>query len=70
MLEYVMLYDDSTLRFSNERGFGQSYYIICPVCGNSSIRVTQWENGSADSGECIICRRREEIMDLESLLRM
>lgn len=64
-----MFYSDSTVRFNKEKGFGESYYITCPVCWNSSIRVTQWEDGSVDSGECIICKRREETMELESLIR-
>ena len=62
-----MFYDDSTLRFSREKGLGESYYITCPVCWNSSIRMTQWEDGSAEGGECIICKRREEILELEHL---
>lgn len=64
-----MFYDDSTIRFGTERGFSESYYIACPVCGNSSIRMTQWEDGSACSEECTICRRQEEVMDLETLIR-
>jgi hypothetical protein len=65
-----MLYDDSTLRFSSERGFSESYYITCPVCWNSSIKVTEWENGAVESGECITCRRTEELMDLEHAIRL
>ena len=29
--------------------------------------MTQWEDGSAEGGECIICKRREEILELEHL---
>jgi len=64
-----MFYDDSTLRFGTEKGFSESYYIACRVCGNSSVRATEWEDGSVDSGECVICRRWEEVMDLESLIK-
>ena len=64
-----MFYDDSTIRYSREKGFGESYFIICPVCWNSGIRVVRWEDGSVDSGECITCRSREEVMVLEDLLK-
>jgi hypothetical protein len=64
-----MFYDDSIIRFGTEKGFSESYYITCPVCGNSSLRMTQWEDGSFCSGECTICRRREEVMELETLMR-
>ncbi len=63
------MYDDSTLRFDSEKGFSESYYIICPVCWNSSIKVLQWEDGTIENGECITCKRTEELMDIEDLLR-
>lgn len=62
-----MFYDDSTLSFSSKRGFSESYYITCPVCWNSSIKVTRWEDGSVESGECVTCKRTEELMELEQL---
>ncbi len=65
-----MFYDDSTLRFSSEKGFGETYYITCPVCWNSSIKMTEWEDGSVESGECIICKRLEETMELEHLVSL
>ncbi len=65
-----MFYNDSTVHFSDEKGLGESYYIICPVCWNSSIRMTQWEDGSFDCEECVICKRIEEVMELEDLLEL
>ena len=62
-----MFYNDSTIRFNSEKGFGESYYLICPVCWNSSIRETRWEDGSIESGECVTCKRMEEMMDLERI---
>jgi hypothetical protein len=54
---------DSTLRFSIERGFSESYYIVCPVCWNAGIKIILWEDGSEEVAECTICRRREGIME-------
>ncbi len=48
----------------------ESYYIICPVCWNSSIRMTRWEDGSSDCEECVICKRMEEVMELEGLMKL
>ncbi len=63
-----MFYDDSTLIFSTCNRLGESYYITCPVCWNSSIRVIQWEDGSVETRECVTCKRTEEIMELEELV--
>ncbi len=54
---------DTTVRFSIERGFSESYYILCPVCWNASIKVVRWEDGFEETAECATCRRREEMMD-------
>jgi hypothetical protein len=48
---------DSTLRYSNEKGFGESYYILCPVCWNSSIKVKKWEDGTEETSDCPVCER-------------
>lgn len=60
-----MFYDDSTIRFSHEKGFGESYYILCPVCWNSGIKVTRWEDGTEDIKECAVCRGMELLMDAD-----
>ncbi|MCL4537587.1 MAG: hypothetical protein M1610_08360 [Nitrospirae bacterium] len=60
-----MSYDDSTIRFSDERGFGESYYIICPVCWNSGIKVIKWEDGTEDVTDCAVCERMEILMDAD-----
>jgi hypothetical protein len=57
-----MFYDDSTIKFSNEKGFGESYYILCPVCWNSGIKVTRWEDGTEDEKACAVCERMERLM--------
>jgi hypothetical protein len=56
---------DSTIRFSIERGFSETFYSICPVCSNPSIKITRWEDGSEESTGCAICRRREMMMEFE-----
>lgn len=65
-----MFYGDSTVRYSETQGFGESYHITCPVCWNSSIRMTQWEDGTFDCKECVTCWRMEEVMELESLMKL
>ena len=51
-----MFYRDSTVWFSVERGFSETYYIMCPVCCNMSIKVTRWEDGT-EFEECVVCER-------------
>ncbi|WP_333656546.1 hypothetical protein [Dissulfurispira sp.] len=63
-----MFYDDSAIRFSDEKGFGESYYILCPVCWNSGIKVTRWEDGTEDVTDCAVCERMEILMDADALL--
>jgi hypothetical protein len=48
---------ESTLKYSDEKGFGESYYITCPVCWNASIRYIKWEDGTEETGECPVCER-------------
>jgi Zn ribbon nucleic-acid-binding protein len=54
--------EDAILRFSETKGFGESYFIVCPVCCNSSIRMTRWEDGTEDIKECLVCLRLEREM--------
>lgn len=56
---------DSTIRFSIERGFSETFYSICPVCSNPSIRVTRWEDGTEEAMGCATCRRQEAMMEDE-----
>lgn len=60
-----MFYIDSTIRFSDKKGLGESYYILCPVCWNSSIKLTSWEHGTTDEEECAVCKRMEKIINNE-----
>jgi hypothetical protein len=55
----------STQKFSITKGFGQSIWNLYPVCGCASIRATFWENGTAEHGECLVCQRMSEIMELD-----
>jgi hypothetical protein len=48
---------DSILIYSGEKGFGEVFWIICPVCWNS-MKVTRWEDGREEE-ECLPCRTRE-----------
>ncbi len=50
---------DSTIRFSIERGFSESFYIICPICSNAGIKVIRWEDGTEETTGCATCRRRD-----------
>ncbi len=54
---------DSTVRFSVERGFSESFTIVCPVCWNAAIKMVRWEDGSVEESECSVCRRRERMME-------
>ncbi|MFA5354138.1 MAG: hypothetical protein WC291_07905 [Thermodesulfovibrionales bacterium] len=59
----MKLHSDSTLRFSLEKGFGESYFISCPVCGNLGIKIIWWEKGNEEITECLVCRRMEKAME-------
>ncbi len=60
--------DDALLKFGLVKGFGESWWNICPACGNASIRVTFWEDGTAEHSDCLVCLRMREIMELDELL--
>jgi len=51
------------MRFSDEKGFGESYYILCPVCWNSGIKVTGWEDGLEEVTDCAVSKRMEVSMN-------
>jgi hypothetical protein len=55
-----MFSSDSTIWFSIERGFSESFFILCPVCWTSGIKIIRREDGSEEVGECSTCRRREQ----------
>jgi hypothetical protein len=55
----------STLKFSLTKGFGEFFWNLCPVCGCASIRTTFWEDGTAEHGECLVCMRMSEVMELD-----
>ncbi len=52
-----MFIKDAILKFNDCRGFSQSYWILCPVCWNSGIKVTKWEDGTEEIDECRNCVR-------------
>jgi hypothetical protein len=58
-----MFYRDSTIKFGNEKGFSESYYILCPVCWNSSIKITCWEDGTCIEEGCDVCDRIQRTMN-------
>jgi Zn ribbon nucleic-acid-binding protein len=59
-----MFYSGSTIVFSDQKGFGERYFIVCPVCWNASIRITLWEDGSMDEDDCGVCARMIRSMDV------
>ncbi len=58
---------DSIFKYSLARGFGEFFWNVCPVCGGTSIKTTFWEDGTVEHGECLICNRMSELMELEEL---
>jgi hypothetical protein len=56
----------STIKYSLLKGFGESYWNLCPVCDGASVRTTVWEDGTVEHGECLICSRMADIMEIES----
>jgi hypothetical protein len=54
---------DSTVKYNNFKGFGESRYIICPVCWNASIKFTRWEDGTEEISECPVCERMMRILN-------
>ena len=56
---------ESTLRYSDEKGFGEAYYINCPVCWNASIIFIKWEDDTAEVSECPVCERMIRALNSE-----
>jgi len=56
---------DSIFKYNRAKGFGEFFWNVCHICGGVSIRTTFWEDGTVEHGECMICRRMSEIMELE-----
>ena len=56
---------ESTLRYSDEKGFGEAYYINCPVCWNASIIFIKWEDDSVETSECPVCERMIRTLNSE-----
>ncbi len=59
---------DSVFKFNPVKGFGEFFWNLCHICGGVSIRTTFWEDGTVEHGECLICNRMSEIMELEELM--
>jgi len=54
----------SILIFSDEKGFGELFWLICPVCWNS-MKVIRWEDGTEEEA-CPACKRMEEALTKEA----
>ncbi len=59
---------DSIVKYSLEKGFGEFFWNVCHLCGCVSIKTTFWEDGTVEHGECLICKRMSEIMELEDFV--
>jgi hypothetical protein len=51
---------DSVLIYNLERGFGEIFWVACPVCWNS-MKVTRWEDGEVEEN-CPACWRNDREM--------
>jgi hypothetical protein len=60
---------DSIFKYSLGKGFGELIWNLCPMCGGTAIKTTLWEDGTVERGECLICKRMREIMELEDALQ-
>lgn len=58
---------DSIFKYNPEKGFGEFIWNLCAICGGTAVRTTFWEDGTVEHGECLICNRMSEIMELEEL---
>jgi len=50
----------SILIYSDEKGFGEIFWLICPVCWNS-MKSIRWEDGTVHEA-CPACKRMEEAL--------
>jgi len=46
------------LTYNLEKGFGEIFWITCPVCWNS-MKTVCWEDGTREE-DCPVCRSREQ----------
>lgn len=53
------MHRDSILRYNPGKGFGETFWVTCPVCWNA-MKLTRWEDGTEEA-ECPSCRRRERL---------
>jgi hypothetical protein len=58
---------DSIYIYTSGKGFGEFFWNFCPVCGNASVKTAFRENGMVEHGECLVCIRMSEIMEIEEL---
>lgn len=58
---------DSIYTYNKGKGLGEFLWSLCPVCGNASVRTTIREDGTGEQGECLVCIRMAEIMELEEM---
>jgi hypothetical protein len=56
---------ESTLRYNDEKGFGEAYYINCPVCWNAGILFIKWEDGTEERSDCPLCERMINALNIE-----
>jgi hypothetical protein len=54
------MHKESTLRYNERKGFGETFWVTCPVCWNA-MRLTRWEL-APEEADCASCRRRERLL--------
>jgi hypothetical protein len=65
-----MFYEESIIHYDDEKGIGETFFILCPVCWSYGIKITVWEDGSEEQGHCPVCSRKERTMEIEDLERL
>lgn len=65
-----MFREDSIIHYDDEKGIGETFFILCPVCWNYGIKITIWEDGSEDEEDCPLCSREQRTMEIEDLEKM
>lgn len=58
---------DSIYIYAKGKGFGEFFWNLCPACGNASVKIVFWEDGTVEHGDCLVCKRMSEIMELQEL---
>ncbi len=61
------LKNDCSLKFSDYKEFGVLLWNLCLVCGCVSVKTTTCEDGPAEQGAWLTCRRVSEMMELEDI---